>query len=457
MTMLEPPRIWWARPQKLCVLPRPGGGGRSHRTDRRVAEIAWMHAMGVRLVISTMPTRHNLQAYEDAGMQWHHVPIARALEGAEALRSLLPVLNERLQQPGAIAIHADHWSDFPVAVCAAHLRESAGVDPATSLQQAREAGLTVTPEACALLGIPPEAALTNGAAPAQPAPSPTIAPEAALTNGAAPAQPASTPAAAPAMGTPVATAGEPSSGAPVAAPAAAGAQMVPGGSIPGQAPGIGSEDGAPAIMPVSSNPPAQPTAMPIGAIPSTPPAADTPLMHPESSPGGPADAPQTAAAQTEAAQTEAAQTEAAQTAAAQAEGVPPLPLPPEPPAPVPPVLSAPPPPASPLPGTGPSAVPPPGTGPSAVPPPGSGFPTEMPEMADEPPANGISLILPGLLASRESDDGTVADAPPEGGLGVPPSEPAQAAEESELTPAADAIETAPLSGTPEEPPADGHS
>ncbi len=453
MSMLEPPRIWWARPQKLCVLPRPGGGGRSHRTDRRAAEIAWMYAVGVRLVVSTMPTRHNLQAYENAGMQWHHVPIARATEGAEALRALLPFLNERLQQPGAIAIHADHWSDFPVAVCAAHLRESAGVDPVLSLRQACETGLTVTPDACALLGIPPEVALSNGATQAQPASSPAIAP---------------------AIGAPVATAGEPSSAVPAAAPAVVEAQpavpgaapavvgaqpaeagaapvvagaQIPGGSIPGQAPGIGSMDGAPAIVPVSSGPPAQPTVMPVGAIPSTPPVADTPPVHPGSSPGEPADA--------------------AQADAAQAEGVPPLPPPPDAPVPVPPVLSAPPPPASPL----------PGTGPSAVPPPGSEFPTEMPEMTDEPPANGISLILPGLLVSGGSNDGAVADAPPSEPTPAPdasesapapeereltpavePSEPVAAPEEHEPTSTVEPSETAPLNETPEEtpeePPAD---
>ena len=27
---MEPRRIWWARPRKLCAMERPGGGGRSH-------------------------------------------------------------------------------------------------------------------------------------------------------------------------------------------------------------------------------------------------------------------------------------------------------------------------------------------------------------------------------------------------------------------------------------------
>src|SRR4051812_33314667 len=38
----EPSRIWWARPGKLCGMERPGGGGRSHRPERRSAEIAYL-------------------------------------------------------------------------------------------------------------------------------------------------------------------------------------------------------------------------------------------------------------------------------------------------------------------------------------------------------------------------------------------------------------------------------
>src|SRR4051812_50040808 len=46
--MEEPRRIWWARPRKLCALERPGGGGRSHRPERREAEIAWAPRNGAR-------------------------------------------------------------------------------------------------------------------------------------------------------------------------------------------------------------------------------------------------------------------------------------------------------------------------------------------------------------------------------------------------------------------------
>ena len=135
--MTEPMRIWWARPRKLCALERPGGGGRSHRPERREAEIAWLKEHGVRTVVSTMATRHNLPAYEAAGLECHHVAAAgrrgrrggaRGAAGAAAARSCVAA--------GAVAVHGNRHTDFVAAVCAAHLHEHRGIDPAASLAEA---------------------------------------------------------------------------------------------------------------------------------------------------------------------------------------------------------------------------------------------------------------------------------------------------------------------------------
>ena len=153
----EPRRIWWARPRKLCALERPGGGGRTHRPARRAAEIAYLQARGIRLVVSTMPTRHNLGHYERAGLDWHHVPVSRTSEGAGPLEELVRLLRGELRRAGAVAIHGNLYTDFVAAVCAAHLHDQRGLDPAEGLRRAVAAGLGVTPEACALLGVHYEA------------------------------------------------------------------------------------------------------------------------------------------------------------------------------------------------------------------------------------------------------------------------------------------------------------
>jgi hypothetical protein len=163
-TPLEPRRAWWARPRKLVAMERPGGGGRSHRPERRAGEIAWLHRRGVRVVVSTMATRHGLAHYEHAGLEWHHVPVPVTAEGSDALEEILGLLRGELRRAGAAAVHGNRHTDFVAAVCAGHLYEARGVDPEVGLAAAAKAGLMVTPESCALLGvdyelIAPEAAM----------------------------------------------------------------------------------------------------------------------------------------------------------------------------------------------------------------------------------------------------------------------------------------------------------
>jgi hypothetical protein len=155
--MREPRKIWWARPGKLCAMERPGGGGRSHRPERREADIAYLVDNGVRVVISTMTTRHNLGYYEEAGLEWRHVPVASCEEGAEALDQLLPLLRRETRRRGAVAVHGNRHTDFVAALCAAHLHEARGVVLEQALADAVDAGLTITPEAATLLGVAYEA------------------------------------------------------------------------------------------------------------------------------------------------------------------------------------------------------------------------------------------------------------------------------------------------------------
>jgi hypothetical protein len=151
--MDRPKRIWWARPRKLCALERPGGGGRSHRPERRAAEIEYLKAKGVRTVISTMRTRHNLEAYEAAGLACRHLPVESCAEGGAALDELLVLLRRETRARGAVAIHGNRHTDFVAAVCAAHLNRERGVSLEVALAAAAEAGLTVTLEAAQLLGV----------------------------------------------------------------------------------------------------------------------------------------------------------------------------------------------------------------------------------------------------------------------------------------------------------------
>lgn len=151
--MNEPRRTWWARPGKLCLLERPGGGGRSHRPERRAADIDYLVSAGVRVVISTMTTKHNLADYDTAGLEWHHVPVPDAAEGAGALADVLRLVRRELRRRGAVAVHGNRLTDFVAAVGAAWLRDADGADPAEALEAAKAAGLHPSEATATLLGL----------------------------------------------------------------------------------------------------------------------------------------------------------------------------------------------------------------------------------------------------------------------------------------------------------------
>ena len=86
-----------------------------------------------------MKTRHNLQAYEDAGLDWVHVPVEDDDDGVE---EVVKVLRRKLRRAGAVAVHANRRTDFVAAVCAAYLEDVYGVPFEEGLARAAEAGLS---------------------------------------------------------------------------------------------------------------------------------------------------------------------------------------------------------------------------------------------------------------------------------------------------------------------------
>ena len=50
-------------------------------------------------------------------------------------------------------MHGNRHTDFVAVLCAAHLHQAHSVDPEVALAEAARAGLRITPEACALLGV----------------------------------------------------------------------------------------------------------------------------------------------------------------------------------------------------------------------------------------------------------------------------------------------------------------
>ena len=152
--MQEPRRIWWARPRKLCAMERPGGGGRSHRPDRRAAEIEWLKDAGVVTIISIMPTRQGLEDYKAAGLNAVHVPVED--ETYDDLLEAVKVVARETRKKGAVAVCGNRYTHFVAAICAKHIEEHRNIYIDEALDAAIAAGLTVTPEVAELLEVDPE-------------------------------------------------------------------------------------------------------------------------------------------------------------------------------------------------------------------------------------------------------------------------------------------------------------
>ena len=120
---------------------------------RRGEDIQWLRGQGVRLVVSVSPWRHNLAAYDAARLAWVHVPVADAAGAGRELDVVRTLLRREVRLRGAVAVHGDYRTDFVAAVCAAHLHEASGVDPAEGLLRAAREGLHVSEAACELLGV----------------------------------------------------------------------------------------------------------------------------------------------------------------------------------------------------------------------------------------------------------------------------------------------------------------
>ena len=157
---MEPKRYAWVVPGRVAVAERPGGGGRTHRRERRIAEQAWWRAAGVTAVVSAMRSRHGLADYALDGLEvrWH------PLKDPEQARDELPRLAGTVaalveRDRGAVLVHADHANEWLAAADAAvRVRLGLARDTWAGLAQAAGDGLPVGALAHALLDPVPAGA-----------------------------------------------------------------------------------------------------------------------------------------------------------------------------------------------------------------------------------------------------------------------------------------------------------
>jgi hypothetical protein len=143
----QPRSLVWLLDRRLAVAERLGGGGRSHRRERRIAEQTWCRANGITDVVSGMTTRHGLLDYALGGLGVHHYPLSGADIGAP-LGRMVHAVERLLAQDHVVLVHVDRANGWLAGVDAA-LRRGLGLagDADEALLQAARDGLPLDDDA----------------------------------------------------------------------------------------------------------------------------------------------------------------------------------------------------------------------------------------------------------------------------------------------------------------------
>lgn len=108
---IQPRNFSWVVKDKLAVCERPGGYGANHRRVRRQEEIIWIREQGFTLVISLIPSPHNLHNYDELGVTWRHRPFTTGDDPQRFVASFFPELRQLLSEGQKLLVHQDELGD----------------------------------------------------------------------------------------------------------------------------------------------------------------------------------------------------------------------------------------------------------------------------------------------------------------------------------------------------------
>src|SRR4051812_45916029 len=109
---LEPRMFCWIVKDRLAASERPGGFARNHRKIRRQEELIWLAQHDFTRVLSLLDSTHNLHAYEEAGIEYEHIPLGRHDELGLRLPLIYEAIARRLDVPGErILVHHEEFGE----------------------------------------------------------------------------------------------------------------------------------------------------------------------------------------------------------------------------------------------------------------------------------------------------------------------------------------------------------
>lgn len=128
---LKPRNFTWVIKDRLAISERIGGHGFEHRRVRREEEIIWLvEKAGINTIISLLPSRENLAAYEAHGLTTYQVPVTHLLDHAKALEIYKKLREILADSKAKVLVHKDIIDDRIAGMLGGFLVYSAKVtDP----------------------------------------------------------------------------------------------------------------------------------------------------------------------------------------------------------------------------------------------------------------------------------------------------------------------------------------
>jgi hypothetical protein len=119
---IQPRHFAWVIKDRLAVCERPGGYGTNHRRVRRQEEIIWLREQGFGMVVSLIPSPHNLHNYDELGLAYRHHPFGVQDDARRLLTDLYPTLRGFLKDGTKVIVHADDVGDRVAGALGGYLR-----------------------------------------------------------------------------------------------------------------------------------------------------------------------------------------------------------------------------------------------------------------------------------------------------------------------------------------------
>lgn len=118
---IQPRNFAWVIKEQLAVSERPGGYGAHHRRVRRQEEIIWIRQQHFDVVISLIPSPHNLHNYEELGQDFLHRPWPAHEQLPQYLDAVHSDISDALRAGHRVLVHQEEVGDRVCGVAAVHL------------------------------------------------------------------------------------------------------------------------------------------------------------------------------------------------------------------------------------------------------------------------------------------------------------------------------------------------